>query len=375
MRFYKKFYKLCPLFLCLILSGCQSTPRTNSAPANTDSQANDSHANSQQANASHSGGTQSGSAADTGKISSASISDTGFYFDTVVTIKLNGTEDTDILQDCFDEMAKYESLLSRTREGSDIWNINHSGGKPVEVSDETSALIELAMKYSKLSDGAFDITVAPYIDLWDFQNNPGNVPADEVIAAAREHVGISNLQLDGNTVTLQDPKGAIDLGGIAKGYIADRLKELLAEKGIRSAWINLGGNVLAMGIKPDGSDWKIGIRDPFGEATDIITIVKVADRSVVTSGTYERFFEKDGTIYHHILNPKNGYPVQNGLKSVTILSDSSADGDALSTTCFVLGLERGMELIESLDDVEAMFVTDDGEMHCSSGFSATDVKK
>ncbi len=373
MRSYKKFYRLCPLLLCLSLSGCHSLSRTESAMANTERQTAGQQANISQTDSSQAGSAQSGGASGSGEISSESVSDTGFYFDTIVTIKLNGTEDTSLLQDCFDEMAKYESLLSRTREGSDVWNVNHSGGKPVEVSDETAALIRLAMKYSGLSDGAFDITVAPYIDLWDFQNNPGNVPDDEVIAAAREHVGFSLLHLDGNTVTLDDPEAAIDLGGIAKGYIADRLKDLLAEKGIQSAWINLGGNVLAVGIKPDGTDWKIGIRDPFGEATDIIAIVQVDDKSVVTSGTYERFFEKDGTIYHHILNPDSGYPVQNGLKSVTILSDSSADGDALSTTCFVLGLERGMELIESIDDIEAMFVTDDGEMHCSSGFSATEV--
>ncbi|MDO4323750.1 MAG: FAD:protein FMN transferase [Lachnospiraceae bacterium] len=315
----------------------------------------------------------SSSASGAPQISGESISDTGFYFDTVVTIKLNGTSDKTILRDCFDKMAEYEALLSRTREGSDIWNVNHSGGQPVEVSDETAALIELAMKYAELSDGAFDITVAPYLTLWDFQNNSGSVPPDETIAAAREHVGLSLLHLEGNTVTLDDPEAAIDLGGIAKGYIADHLKELLAEKGIQSAWINLGGNVLAIGQKPDGTNWNIGIRNPFGEATDIIAIVKTADQSVVTSGTYERFFEKDGTIYHHILNPKNGYPVQNGLKSVTILSDSSADGDALSTTCFVLGMKRGMELVESLDGIEAMFVTDDREIQYSSGFPVSDI--
>jgi thiamine biosynthesis lipoprotein len=300
--------------------------------------------------------------------SNVSVSDTGFYFDTVVTIKLNGTEDETILQKCFDKMAEYEAMLSRTREGSDIWKVNHAGGEPVEVSDETAELINLALKYADLSEGAFNITLAPYSILWDFQNNTGDVPSEEEIAEAGSHTGLSLLHIDGNTVTLDDPEAAIDLGGIAKGYIADRLKELILENGIESAWINLGGNVLTVGEKPDGSTWNIGIRDPFGEASDIITIVRLRDMSVVTSGTYERFFEKDGVIYHHILDPETGYPMQNGLKSVTILSDSSADGDALSTTCFVLGLERGMELIESLDGIEAMFVTDDKEMHCSSGF-------
>lgn len=299
------------------------------------------------------------------------ITDLGFYFDTIVELRLNGTENQELINECFHMMNEYESLLSRTREGSDIWNINHSGGQPVKVSDDTAALIELAQKYYELSDGALDITVAPYIELWDFQNNPGNVPTDSDIAAAREHVGFSLLHLDRNTVTLDDPDAAIDLGAIAKGYIADRLKDYLESNGIISGYINLGGNMLTIGTKPGNALWNIGIRKPFGEVSEIVTTVKIDGLSVVTSGTYERYFEKDGIIYHHILNPLNGYPVQNGLLSVTILSESSADGDALSTTCFVLGLERGMELIESLDDIEAMFITDDREFHYSSGFPQT----
>ncbi len=299
---------------------------------------------------------------------SAQISDIGFYFDTVVELRLNGTDDQSLIDECFDKMKEYEALLSRTREGSDVWRINHSAGEPVEVSDDTAALIALAQKYYELSDGAFDITVAPYLTIWDFPNNPGKVPAAASLAAARIHVGLPLLRLEGNTVTLDDPRASIDLGGIAKGYIADRLKEYLAGKGVTSGYINLGGNMLAIGTKPGGVPWNIGIRRPFGEASDTITTVKIDGLSVVTSGPYERYFEKDGTIYHHILNPTDGYPVQNGLSSVTILSRSSADGDALSTSCFVLGLERGMELIESLDGIEALFITDDEELHYSSGF-------
>ncbi len=300
--------------------------------------------------------------------SSAQVSDVGFYFDTVVELRLNGTDDSKLIEECFKMMGQYESLLSRTREGSDVWRINHSAGEPVEVSDDTAALITLAQKYYELSDGAFDITIAPYVTIWDFQNNPGNVPADASIAAARIHVGFPLLHLDGNIVTLDDPRAAIDLGGIAKGYIADRLKAYLVGEGITSGYINLGGNMLAIGTKPGDIPWNIGIRKPFAEASDIITAVKVNGLSVVTSGPYERYFEKNGTIYHHILDPKSGYPVWNGLSSVTILSSSSADGDALSTACFVLGLERGMELIESLDGIEALFITDDEELHYSSNF-------
>ena len=300
--------------------------------------------------------------------SQMSISDVGFYFDTVVEIKLNGTEDESILKECFDLMAEYESLLSRTREGSDVWKINHSDGAPVAVSEDTAALIRLARTYYDLSDGAFDITIAPYVTLWDFQNNSGTIPSQDELAAASKHVGFENVQVSGNTVTLADSETQIDLGGIAKGFIADRLKEYLTGKGIESAWINLGGNVLTIGMKPDKSPWKIGIRKPFGAATETAAVICVSGKSVVTSGTYERYFEKDGTIYHHILEPMTGQPVQNHLYSVTILSDSSADGDALSTTCFVLGKEDGLELVESLDGIEALFITDEQELIYSSGF-------
>lgn len=297
-----------------------------------------------------------------------SVTNTGFYLDTVITITAYGTTDKAVIDDCFSLIGDYEAMLSRTVEGSDIWNVNHGQGQSVEVSEETAELIELALKYSMLSDDAFDITLAPYSILWDFQNNTGNVPSDEEIVEAGKHTGLSNLHVDGTTVTLDDPEGAIDLGGIAKGYIADRVKDLLLSEGIDSALINLGGNVLAVGTKPDGFNWKIGIRKPFADASDLSAVVPVTDQSVVTSGTYERYFEVDGTIYHHILDPATGYPIQNGLQSVTILSDSSADGDALSTTCFVMGLTDGLELVESLDGIEAMFITDDGELHYSSGF-------
>lgn len=302
----------------------------------------------------------------------AQITGTGFYFDTVVTLTLNGTEDQAVIDDCFSLMADYEALLSRTKEGSDIWNINHSGGAPTTVSEETASLIELALIYSDLSDGAFDITIAPVVALWDFQGEePHSIPNQDLLNEALSHVDYHCIELDGATVTLTDPDASIDLGGIAKGYIADKLREFLLDEGIDSGLINLGGNVLAIGTKPDGAFWKIGIRKPFADASELIAVVSVDDQTVVTSGTYERYFEKYGTIYHHILNPDNGYPIENGLTSVTILADSSARADALSTTCFCLGLERGMELIESLDGIEAMFVTEDMQMHVSSGFPAS----
>ncbi|MDD6326037.1 MAG: FAD:protein FMN transferase [Lachnospiraceae bacterium] len=302
----------------------------------------------------------------------ATASKTGFCLDTVVSLTLYGTKEEAPLEECFSLLETYESLLSRIKEGSDVWNINHSSGMPVTVSKETAQLIETALDYSARSDGAFDITIAPLLDLWNFkpEQHEGTVPDADQIQEALSHVDYKKVQLDGATVTLLDPQASIDLGGIAKGYIADRLRDYLISEGYDSALINLGGNILTVGAKPDGSAFRVGIRKPFSESGEQLETVACKDRSVVTSGTYERYFEQDGKRYHHILSPSDGYPVENGLASVTILSPSSTDADALSTACFVLGPEKGLELIESLDGIEALFVTDELEEISSSGFQA-----
>lgn len=302
------------------------------------------------------------------------ISKIGFFLDTVIKIDLYDSEDTTLLDQCCTMLNDYENMLSKTRSGSDIWNINHSGGTPVEVSEETAFLIEKALHYSEISDGAFDITIAPVVALWTFEGNTESVmPEDSDITSNLEHVDYHNVLIEhpenGNPlVTLKDPDASIDLGGIAKGYIADRLKDYLTSEGVTSGMINLGGNMLVIGVKPDGSNWRIGVRDPQGNEGELIAVVQMDDSTLVTSGTYERCFEKDGVRYHHILDPDNGYPTWNGLSSVSILTDSSADADALSTTCFILGLEKGMELIESLDGTEALFIEEDNTMHRSTGF-------
>ena len=176
-----------------------------------------------------------------------------------------------------------------------------------------------------------------------------------------------NVHVEGSQVILDSPDTAIDLGAIAKGYIADRIKDYLLENGVNSATINLGGNVLCVGSRPDGTPFKIGLQMPFADRNETIAALNIDGLSVVTSGVYERHFELDGVNYHHLLNPEDGYPYQNGLLSVTIVSPLSVDGDALSTSCFSLGLEKGMELAESMDGVYAYFITDDYEIHYSEG--------
>lgn len=293
----------------------------------------------------------------------SAISKTGFYFDTVIQIVIYRDTDDGLLDRCFQYCEEFENRVSRTIKDSDISRINAAQGAPVEVSDDTISLLEQGIFYGDLSNGVFDITVAPLSTLWNFKDHTGDIPDKEGIAEALSHVNYKNILIDGNTVRLKDPKAAIDLGGIAKGYMADRLKEFLLEEGVERGMINLGGNVLTIGKKEGGANWNIGIRKPFADKQEVITSVSVGDRSVVTSGSYERYFQTDdGRIWHHILDTETGYPCENELYSVTILSDSSVEGDALSTICFALGLDKGMELIKHTDGVEAVFVTQDYEI-------------
>lgn len=287
------------------------------------------------------------------------ISKTGIYFDTVIQIDIYGSNDTKLLDQCFEYCESFEHTISRTIETSEIYQINHANGNPIEVSDVTLELIQKGIEYGNLTNGKFDITIAPLMELWDFKNNTGNIPNDIAIQEALSHVNYKNIIIDGNKVSLTDPNAAIDLGGIAKGYMADYLKEYLISEGIKSALINLGGNILTIGTKPDGTPFHLGIQKPFDKQGSAITSVKTTDSSVVSSGVYERYFEVDDTLYHHIIDTDTGYPCNNGLLGVTILSKTSVDGDALSTSCFVLGLEEGQKLIDSLDNVDAIFITKD----------------
>ena len=302
------------------------------------------------------------------------ISKTGFAFNTVVTLSLYDTDDTELLDSCFALCADYEQKFSKTIPTSDVGRINAAAGKPVTVSDDTVHLLKKAVYYSELSGGLFDITIEPVTALWDFHSeaaiqNTVTPPDKSSISSALKHVDYHNIQIENNTVTLLDPNASIDLGGIAKGYIADRLKEFLLEQGVRSAIIDLGGNILTIGHKPDGSPYHVGIKRPFDQNGDIITSVSIADQSVVTSGTYERYFTYQGKMYHHILSPSTGYPADNDLNSVSIIAASSVDCDALSTICLLSGLNDGMQLIESLPNTEAIFITKDGRLHSTNKLS------
>ena len=298
------------------------------------------------------------------------ITKTGFYFDTVIQVTIYDTGKKSCLNDCMEIAGKYENMLSPTIEGSDIWNINHSNGAPVTVSAETAELLQTALLYCEMSGGRIDLTMETVSNLWDFHadtETTNRIPDKAALEKALSHVDYHNLLIENDTVTLLDSDSVISLGFIAKGYIADKIKEYLLSQNVENAIINLCGNILAVGTRPYGTPFQFGIQMPFDEQGSTITSLSVSDKSTVSSGVYERYFYQDNVLYHHILDTASGYPVQNHLLGVTILSDSSTMGDALSTTCFVLGLDDGMELIESLEDVEAIFITDDYALHYSSG--------
>lgn len=314
--------------------------------------------------------------------SRASVSKSGFYLDTIIQITLYGTEKEHYINDCFKIASDLEQKLSNTIESSEISKINANPGSYITVSEETMYLIKKAINYYSISNGSFDITIGKLSELWNFSETVNSLdddhkadesilPVESLINSYKDHVDASAIVIDeeNSSIMLNDNQAKIDLGGIAKGYIADKMKEYLEDEGITSGIIDLGGNVLTIGNKKDGSEYNIGIQKPFAPAGETITSIKVSDKSVVTSGIYERYYYIDDKIYHHILDKSTGYPVENNLYSVSIICDSSIDGDALSTTCMLLGKKDGLKLIESLDHIEAIFVENDYTVTYSSGLN------
>lgn len=303
------------------------------------------------------------------------LSVTAFKLNTVVTLTLYDSQEQALLDKCLELCDRYEKIFSRTNKDSELYQLNHRK-LPVKegttntyvLSEPLAELIALGLHYSNESDGAFDIAIAPLTSLWDFTAEEPTVPDDADIKNAVSHCSWKNITLQGREITFADDTTALDLGAIAKGYIADRLKEYLISENVKSAAIDLGGNVLCIGSKPDGSPFHIGIQKPFADRNETIAIADIEDKSVVSSGIYERCFEKDGVFYHHLLDPRSGYPFENDLVSVTIICDSSVNGDALSTTCFALGFKKGIAYAQSQKNVQAVFITSDYRIHYTDGF-------
>ena len=287
---------------------------------------------------------------------------------TVITLSTYEDVEQQVFDDAFSIVADIESRMSTNLPDSEISHINQNAGQDfIPVSDDTRALIEAGIAFSDLSGGAFDITVGPVMELWKVDGEFSVRPNDDEIADRLHLLNYQEIVLFADGVLLNQPGMMLDLGGIAKGYACDTVLDYFKAQNVSCALLDFGGNIYAHGIKPDGTPWKIGVQLPFIGESGVVCAVEAQDASVVTSGGYERYFEQDGSVYHHILDPKTGYPVYNGLLSVTIIDGSSTRADALSTSCFVLGLEAGYALLESLPDSEGIFITDKNEIYLTSG--------
>jgi len=295
------------------------------------------------------------------------LATTLFCFDTVCTLR--GTMPQHVLDAASELCERYEQLFSRTIGTSDISRINAAGGAPVEVAPETADLIGRALAYCAASDGRFDITIGAVSQLWDF--SAGVRPDHADIAAALPHVDWRTVSLSGTSVTLADPDSSLDLGGIAKGWIADALIGFLADAGVESACVNLGGNVAVLGAKPDGAPWRVGVQDPAAASGEgIIARIDITSGSVVTSGLYERSFEQDGRRWWHILDPATGYPVETDVMSATIYAPASIDADANTKALFFVEPEEGIAHLEGLG-LQGLIQRTDGTLLTTpgSGFS------
>lgn len=284
----------------------------------------------------------------------------------MVSISLYDADES-LLGEVWEMCARYEALLSKTVEGSDVYRINHAEGLPVKVDHETWLILSRAKQINEQSGGKFAVTIAPVVSLWDFTGGFERMPTEKELARTLPLVNDSLLQLgEDDMVTL--PAGmSIDLGGIAKGYIADKVAELVRGRTTGSA-MSFGGNTYVTGSKPSGTAWVIGIQDPASVTGTPLMVLDIREGTVVTSGVYERFFMKDGVRYHHILDPDTGISANTGVVSATIVGLNSMEADAYATCCVVLGAEKAISLMEALGH-DAVIIMEDGTVLQTKGFT------
>ena len=287
-----------------------------------------------------------------------------FAMDTLMSLRIWGDEV--LVTQTEDTLRSLEALLSATAEDSDIARLNRDG--TAELQPQTADLLQQALDCATRTGGAFDPTVYPLVCLWGFPSGKYHVPTEAELAGALAHTGPQHLQLDGAAAAL-DAGCSVDLGGIAKGYAAGRVRAILQEAGVTSAIVSLGGNVAAVGKKPDGSAWTVGLQDP-DRPESYFGTVSIEAACVVTSGAYQRYFEENGVRYHHILDPYTGCPAESGVKSVSVIAQDDTLADALSTALFVMGLDAGAEFQKSSGlAFEAVFVTDDNTVWITPGLA------
>lgn len=289
-----------------------------------------------------------------------------FAMDTYMNLKAYGSNADIALTEAESRIHELENELSATSETSDIWKLDHHNGEPLEMCDDAVVLINKAKQIGEMTDGALDITLYPILKEWGFTTGEYNIPQSKTIDELLKNVDYKKISVNENTVTLPE-KSLIDLGALAKGYTGDEIMEIFKSHDISSGIISLGGNVQALGKKPDGSEWKVAVRDPFLIDRDMC-VVEISDKAVITSGNYERFFiGDDGNKYWHILDPKDGYPADNGLVSVTVIGKNGLECDSLSTALFVLGYNNTLDFLKKHPENDVILVTDDQKIFYTQG--------
>lgn len=284
--------------------------------------------------------------------------------DTYISLSAYGENSEVALANARREIKSVESQLSVTDESSEVSRINQGAGEETVISEDAAQVIDFALYLNTLTEGAFDITLYPIVKEWGFTTGSYRIPDQEKINGLLKKTGSKNIDFYDNVIFL--PEGyAIDLGALGKGFAADKAAAALKEKGVASALLSLGGNIQAIGSKPDGAPWNIGIQNPFSD--DNAAVLKVTDKAVVTSGNYQRYFEENGKRYCHIINPEIGYPVDNGLMSVTVIGESGLLCDGLSTSLFVMGEEKAVDFWREQGDFEMIIITEDGRLLATEG--------
>lgn len=288
---------------------------------------------------------------------------------TVNYIKIYNSGKEEIIELAVNRVFEIEQMMSAFKLNSDIGRLNiNSGNGFTGVHQDTMKLLNRAVEFSEMSSGAFDITVRPLVELWGIGRKKNFIPDKHEINKVKKLVNYRDVLLDnaGSGAALRNAGQAVDLGGIAKGYAADEVKRILLENKIEKALINLGGNIVTIGTRPDGQVWQVGVQNPMASSGKYLGTLGLSDKTIVTSGSNERFFIKDGIRYHHILDPRTGKPARSSLLSVTAVCDCSMDADALTTALFILGIERGLELLEKLK-AQAVFVTENLNIIVTTG--------
>ena len=265
------------------------------------------------------------------------------------------------------EIQRLDGLWSVGNAASEVSKINASGRG--ELSEDTAEVLERGLEIYRDTEGLFDITVCPLMSLWGFSTGEYHVPEAGELEEVLALVDASGVRFDGRTVVLGEGQ-QMDLGGIAKGYASARVMEIYQAHGIESGMVSLGGNVQVTGNRPDGAPWQVGIQDPDGGPGEVLAVLNVTDRAVITSGGYERYFEEDGKTYIHILDPRTGYPADNDLASVTVVSGDGTLADALSTSLYIMGYEGAVEYWRAHREAfDMVLVTEKGEIRVTEGIS------